>query len=274
MLKVRFYPILSFFALFAGALSCSEYEKVLKSEDPILKFDKAFYYYNREDYVKASTLFDQLAPIMRGTRKADSVYFYQAMSQYHLGDYIISGHYFNSFVSIYQNSGFIEEATFMEAMCYYEQSPRPELDQTPTNQAIDAFRLYLIKYPNSERSARCREIISELNGKLMEKSYLAAKMYYFIDNYKAAIVSFNNCLTEFPDTKYREEIMFLLLKSKYNLAVNSIVARQTERFQDAVDEYFAFVAEFPESKSRREADDMYKNASVYIKDKDTVILNN
>jgi outer membrane protein assembly factor BamD len=256
------------------AFSCTQYEKVLKSDDVNEKYTAAFQYYNKEDFVRAGTLFDQLAPITRGTRRADSVYFYQAMTQYKLNDYIIASHYFNNFVTMYENSKFIEEAAYMESYCYYMQSPRPELDQTSTNMAIDAFRLYMIRYPASPRIPDCQRILAELNEKLMQKAFIAAQLYYNLDNYKAAIVSLSSCLVDFPNSKNREEIMFMLLKSKYLLAVNSIAARQTERYQDTVDEYYSFITEFPESKSKKEAEDIYKDASSYIKETDTEIQNN
>jgi len=274
MLIKRIHRI--FLVLFAAVLtfSCSQYERVIKSEDVNLKFTKAFDYYNKGEYVKASTLFDQLAPLVRGTRKADSVIFYQAMTQYKLNDFIIAGHYFNTFTSYFENSGFIEEAAYMEALCYYQQSPRPELDQTSTYQALDAFRLYMIKYPNSPRVVDCQRILKELNEKLMEKAFLSAKLYYNLSDYKASIVALNNCLIDFPETKLREEIMFLILKSKYYLALNSVHVKQTERFQDLVDEYFSFVAEYPNSKNKKDAEVMYRESSKYIKDKDTETLKN
>lgn len=274
MLKKRIYII--FIALCSAALivSCSGYEKILKSDDVNLKFSKAFQYYNKEDFVKAATLFEQLAPIIRGTRRADSVYFYQAMTQYKLNDYIIAGHYFNNFVQMYGNSTMIEEAAYMGAYCYYMQSPRPELDQSSSNQALDAFRLYMIRYPNSPRIPDCQKIIVELNEKLMEKAFISAQLYYNLDNYKAAVVSLSNCLADFPDTKYREEIMFKLLKAKYLLAVNSIQSKQTERFQDAIDEYYTYVAEFPESTNKKEADDIYQDASRFVKEPEDNELSN
>jgi outer membrane protein assembly factor BamD len=167
---------------------------------------------------------------------------------------------------MYGNSSFIEEAAYMEAYCYYLQSPRPELDQTSTVQALDAFRLYMIRYPKSDRIADCQRIIRELNEKLMEKSYLSAQLYYNLDNYKAAVVSLNNCLIDYPESKYREEIMFKLLRAKYLLAVNSVRSKQTERFQDTIDEYYSFVAEFPEGKNKKEADEIYSKASKYVKE--------
>ncbi len=256
------------------AFSCSQYERVMKSEDVNLKYSSAFDFYNRGEYVKAGALFDQLAPLIRGTRRADSVFFFQAMTQYKLTDYIIAGHYFNTFVSMYQNSRFIEEASYMEAYCYYMQSPRPELDQSSTNQALDAFRLFMIRFPRSPKVTDCQRYILELNEKLMEKSFIAAKLYYNLDNFKASIVALNDCLFDFPESKYREEIMFMLLKSKYLLAENSVQSKQTERFQDTVDEYYSFVAEFPGSKNKKEADDIYNESSKYIKDTNIETLNN
>lgn len=268
MVKNQLYTALLVLLMAFATFSCSQYEKIVKSEDVNLKYTKAFDYYNKGDYVKAGALFDQLAPLTRGTRRADSVFFFQAMSQYKLTDYIIAGHYFNVFVGLYQNSRFIEEATYMEAYCYYLQSPRPELDQIPTNAALDAFHLYMIRYPRSERIADCQRIVTELNEKLMEKAFLSAELYYNLSDYKASIVALNNCLVDFPETKLREEIMFLILKSKYYLALNSIRIKQTERFQDMVDEYYSFVAEFPNSKNKKDADVMYKDSSKYIKDTD------
>jgi outer membrane protein assembly factor BamD len=132
----------------------------------------------------------------------------------------------------------------------------------------------MIRYPGSSRIPDCKKIIDELNEKLMEKAYLAAQLYYNLDNYKASVVSLNNCLVDFPESKYREEIMFKLVKSKFMLAVNSVQSKQTERFQDAIDEYFSFIAEFPESRNKKEADEIYKEASKYVKEPENELTNN
>jgi len=264
MLTNRSNILLTLWVILFFTGSCSQYDKAIKSDDVDFKFEKAFHFYNKGSYVKSSALFDQLAPLIRGTQKADSVYYFQAMTYYNLNDFIIAGHYFKNFVSIYQNSPLAEDATYMEAYCYYMQSPRPELDQTSTYQALTSLQLFMIRYPNNKHKEECRELIKELNEKLMEKDFVGAQLYYNIDNYKAAITAFNSCLTNYPDSKFREEIMFYLLKSKYLLAVNSISLKQTERFQDTVDEYYAFKTEYPSSKNIKEAENIYIEASKHI----------
>ncbi len=86
---------------------------------------------------------------------------------------------------------------------------------------------------------------------------MSGKLYYNLGDYKASIIALQNSLNDYPDTEHREELMFMLLKSHFLLAENSIVQKQIERYQSTVDEYYSFVGEFPESKYRREADRIY-----------------
>jgi outer membrane protein assembly factor BamD len=258
MFLKRINILLSFTILTTIILSCKGYEQILKSRDYKLKLATAMDYYNTEEYVRASTLFDQIAPVYRGTIKADTVFYYQAMSYYMQRDYILSGHYFNALATDYPNSVFSEEADFMAGFCYYKLSPKPSLDQEGTVNAITAFQLFMIKYPSSPRVKEAQAYIEEMRNKLVEKSFLNAKLYYNLGDYKASIIALKNSLNEFPDTKYREELLFLILKSSYLLADNSIISKRKERFQDAVDEYYTFISEFPESKYNKEAQKMYE----------------
>ncbi len=221
-------------------------------------------YYAEGDYYRAQTLFDQIAPVFRGAGQADTVYYYQAMSYFNQHDYLMAGHYFSNFSNIYGGSPFVEDADFMSAYCFYMNSPRPELDQDYTVQAIQNFHLYIIKYPRAERTAEAKGFISELQDKLVEKSFISAKLYFDLEYYKSSLIALNNSLMEYPDSKYREDIMFMIVKSSYMLADRSIPAKKRERFQDSVDDYYTFKSEFPDSKYMREANRYYKTAYNYL----------
>ncbi len=242
-------------------LNCGGYEKLVKSSDYNLKYKRAFEYYNKGDYTKAGALLDQIAPVFRGTTKADSVFYYQAMVYYKQNDFILAGHYFETFAKTYGNSDFAEDANFYVGYCYYLTSPRPELDQTNTEKAIQSLRLFIIKFPESNRVDECKKIINELREKLVEKSFISAKLYFDLDDYKASIVALTTSLNEYPESKFREEIMYLILKSNYLLALNSIQSKQKERYQSTIDEYYSFITEFPESKYKKEAEKIYKTSS-------------
>jgi len=244
------------FLLLAG---CGEYEKILKSRDYPVKYEKALEYYAEGEYVRAATLIDQVVNIYRGTTKADTVKYYQAMSYYGQRDYILAGHYFNELASTYSNSEYLEEAEYMAAYCYYKLSPRPDLDQQSTINAITALQMYISKYPDSKRAEESQDLIIELSDKLVEKSYNSAKLYYDLGYYKSAIIALRNSLERYPETKYREELLYLVLRSSYLLADNSVESKRKERLQNAVDEYLSFTSEFPESQYARDAERMYKS---------------
>ncbi|MEZ5106872.1 MAG: outer membrane protein assembly factor BamD [Draconibacterium sp.] len=241
--------------------SCGNYNKILKSTDYEFKYKKAVEYYEDGEYVKAGTLFQDLVNIYRGTTHADRIYYYYAKSMIGQKDYLMAGHYFRSLTKEFPGSEYAEEAYFMVGYCSYLQSPKPRLDQSVTKEAIDALQLYINLYPYNERVDEANRLIDELNEKLVYKSYLNARLYYDFDNFKAAVVALTNSLEKYPDSKYREELMFMLLDSKYNLAIASVFEKRQERLSSALDEYFTFVDEFPESKHRKEADRFYKTTS-------------
>ena len=169
-------------------------------------------------------------------------------------DNMMAGHYFKTLVKEFPRSEYAEESQFMVGYCFYLDSPSPRLDQQVSQNAIDALQLFINLYPKSTRVEEANRLIIELRDKLVYKSYLSGKLYYDLNNYKAAVVALSSSLKDFPDTKYREELMYMLVKAKYFLAVRSVEEKKRERLSSALDEYFTFVDEYPESKYRKEVE--------------------
>lgn len=261
-MKLRFYIILVFALLVS---SCGEYEKLLKSTDYELKKAKAKEYYDAGQYVKASEILAQILPRYRASAEAEDLSWMNAMSYYNMKDYYMAASYFKQFIEQFPFGEHAEEANFMAAYCDYRIAPRAELDQDNTRNAIEGFRIFINRYPNSPRVEECRKLITELEDKLVEKSYLSAKLYYDMKQYRAAITALNNSLKDFANSKYREELMFLKLNSHFLYAENSLPAKQRERYQDALDDYFSFVEEFPESEYQEEVADIYEKTNRYLK---------
>ncbi len=257
-IKIRFWGIL----IAAVVLSaCSDFNKVIKSTDYEYKYKKGIEYYEAGEFVRSGTLFQELINIFRGTSRADQVYYYYSKSMMGQKDYLMASQYFRTLIKEYPTSKFVEESQFMVGYCSYLMSPKVRLDQSVTLQAIDALQLYINLYPFSERVDEAHRLIDELRDKLVEKSFLSARLYYDFENYKAAVVALENSLKEYPDSRFREELMFMLLKSKYLLAINSVEEKKELRLSSALDEFFSFVDEFPESKYRKEADKFYETTA-------------
>ena len=246
--------------------SCSQYQKLLKSTDYDLKYEKAMEYYQAEDYTRAGTLLYELIGVFRGTEKAQEAHFAYANSLYGMKDYMLAGHYYKTFIQNYPTSNILEECQFMTAYCNYMMSSNPRLDQTETYAALDALQLFINLYPNSPRASEAAYMMDELYDKLAFKAYLNAKLYfdlgtYLGNNYKSAVIVARNTLDEYPDTEYREELSFLILEAKYIQAIKSVEDLKDERLRDALDEYYSFINEFPTSQYLRKANRFFEVVS-------------
>lgn len=245
--------------------SCSEYSKLLKSSDFELKYKKAREYYEKKDYYRASTLFEELINIYKGTSRGEEVYFYYAYCQSAMGDYIMAAYHFKFFARNFPNSKHTKEAIFTAANSIYLESPEFSLDQTYTNKAIEEFQFYIDKYPGDDKIDSCNKVIDLLRAKLEKKEFTNASLYYQLGEYKASVVALKNMLRDFPDTQYREEMLYLIIKSSYLLAENSISKKQKERYQATVNEYHNLIDEFPESKYLKDAERIYESTTKKLK---------
>ncbi len=250
------------------ASSCGEYQKIVKSTDYEYKLKKAREFYDNKDYTKSSQLYAELVNIFRGTNRSDQVYYYLAKSNFGQRDFLMAGHYFRQLIKEFPRSSFAEESQYMVGYCYYLDSPTPRLDQKTTQDAIDALQLFINVFPSSAKVADANKLIDELREKLVYKSYMNGRLYYDLGDYRASVISLTNSLKEYPDSKYREELMFYLLKSKYLLGENSIEEKKRERLNSELDEYYTFVDEFPNSKFRKEADRFFANTKKMMNLKD------
>ncbi|MCC7231675.1 MAG: outer membrane protein assembly factor BamD [Bacteroidia bacterium] len=235
---------------------CSQYSRMLKSRDMDQKLEYAIQLYDKKEYYKALPLFEELITVFRGTKQAEKTYYYYSYTNYQLGDYETAAYDFENFARTFPASEFAEECAFMHAYCYYQDSPLYSLDQTNTLKAINELQLFINRYPASRRLDECNRLIDQLRDKLELKNYENAKLYYNMDEYKAAVTAFQNLVHDFPNSVHRETVLFLIVKSSYLLARNSIEEKKMERFKDALKYYNEFVTAFPESKFRNEADDI------------------
>lgn len=245
--------------------SCkSRFEKIRLSNDVGKKYQEGIRLYNKKDYNRALILFEALVQKYRGTAEAEDLNYYYAYTLYRLKDYTTARYKFKEFSETYPQSKNAEECRYLAAYCYYLESPRPSLDQENTKLAIDALQLFINLYPNSERAKQAAQYIQNLRDKLETKVFDNAKLYYDlgnyqITNYKSAVIALKNAQIEFPDTKYAEEMNFLIIKSQYLYAKNSYANRQEDRYNEAIGYYNEFIESFPNSKYRKQADEIKKN---------------
>ncbi len=259
-------PVFVWFILVAilGVSSCSNYQKLYKSDDVDAKYEMALKYYNQENYYRALELLEAVIPFYRGTEKAEDLYYYYAYSHYHQGDNILASYYFKRFTKTFPQSKYTDECLFMAAYCKYLDSPIYSLDQTSTVEALVELQLYMDVFPDSERIEEANELMENLRNKLEKKAFEIAKLYIRMEDYKAAITSFKSLLESFPDSRYQEPVLFNIAKAQYFYALHSIESKKKERFIEMIEVYDAYIVLYPDSEHAKQVTTYYNNSREYL----------
>lgn len=239
-------------------LSCSRYQRIMKSTDMELKYQAAVQYYEKEDYVRALPLLEELLPYYRGTQRSEDVYYYYCQTLFKQGDYILAAYHFNRFHETYPVSARAEEALFLSAWCYYEMSPGYSLDQSDTYKSMEYLQRFIRMYPESPLVDSCRALLDRLYYKLEKKEFEMAKLYYKTEYYHAATVAFENFIKDWPASERNEEALMLIIQSWALLIQNSVEEKKMERIESAIEACQRFMDLYPQSSYRREIQKIYE----------------
>jgi len=272
MKKILFGTLLSSSLL----VSCNSYNALLKTTDYDYKYEAAKSYYARGQYTRAYQLLEELIMVLKGSDRGEESLYMLGMCYYNLHDYETSAMYLDRYVKSYSKGEYTELARFYSGKASYMQSPDPRLDQSPTYAALNSLQDFLDFYPYSEKRDDVNDMIYELQNRLVQKEFNSAKLYYNLgsyvgncvnggSNYEACIITAENALKQYPYTRLREELYIMILRARYQLAQRSIEAKSEERYRAAIDEYYGFKNEFPDSKYMKEADQIFKHSSAKVK---------
>ena len=248
--------IVSLIVLVVLFSSCSEYQKALKSEDIAIKYGVSVKMYEKAKYEKAIRLFEQIAPSYKGKPQAEKLFYMYSQAYYKTKQYYLAGYQFESFASSYPKSEKQEEALFLGAKCFTKLSPVYSLDQADTDKAVDKLQNFIDTYPNSTYLPEANAMVKELRNKIEKKAFENAKQYNTISDFKAAQIAFDNFISDFPGTQFKEEALFYKLDSAYKLAVNSVPAKMEERLKNAKSAYTSLTKYKADSKFKTKADEM------------------
>ncbi len=262
-----------FFSLVLASVlaSCGDYTKLLKSDDFDYKYEAAKAYYAEGRYGYCASILEDMLLLLKGSPDAEESLIMTAMCNYNIKDYESAQLYFSRYYKTYPKGKYSEVARYYSGKSLFLQSPDPRLDQTPTYSAISELQDFMDNFPYSSRRDEVNDMIFQLQDRLVQKEYNSAKLYYNLgsyvgncynggNNYEACIITAENAIKAYPYTNMREELYYIILKARYQLATHSVDEKKQERYQQTVDEYFGFKNEFPDSKYIKEADQIYKHS--------------
>ena len=246
MLKNRVF--LTVIICLLGCASCSKYNKLLKGTDNEAKYKAALEYYEKKNYDRALQLFDVMQAYYRNKPEGENISYLTAECYYNKHDYVIASSYYKRFVTRYPLSKHTEEALYKSAICYYNLSPSKTLDQSDTYTAITEFQNFIDVFPKSPRVEEANGKIDTLRAKLEDKEFDICNLYYKMEDYQAAITSYEAFMQDHPATKYREEILNNMVINYYRYAENSVRSKQRERYELAIEKYNTLCYVFPDSE--------------------------
>ncbi|MGJ8742901.1 outer membrane protein assembly factor BamD [Polaribacter sp.] len=241
--------------------SCGEYQKVLNKGAVEDQYKMAVKMYETKKYSKALRLFEKITPSYRGKPQMERISFMIAQSNFNEKNYSLSGYYFDRFAKNYPKSSKKEEAAYLSAYSYKLASPVFSKDPTDTNKALASFQDFINTYPDSDKIVEANQHYKELRYKLQKKYFEIAKTYYRtagydLRNYKAAIQAFDNLLSDYLGSEFKEEALYYRLKAAHDFVLKSFDRRKEERIKDAIEAYEKLKRNFPESQFMEDSDKM------------------
>ena len=257
--------------------SCvNEYNQITKSGDYTLKYEYAKQCYAQGKYSRVVPLLQELVTMKKGSTEGEECLYMLAMAEFGMKDYETASEYFKKYFSSYPKGRYAENAKYYVGESLFQNAPEPRLDQSTTMTAIAAFQEYLDIFPNAHLKDQATGRLYALQDLLVEKEYKSAHLYFDLgtyfgnctnggNNYEACIVTAQNALKDYPYSNRREEFASLVMKSKYELAKMSVESKQLERYQDAEDECYGFINEYPDSKERTLAEKYIEKCKEYEK---------
>ena len=262
-------------ALLFGSCA-SEFNAVYKSTDTNYRYEYAKECFFKGKYTRAITLLNDLIVVQKGTENAQESLYMLAMAQYKSGDYESAAQAFRRYVQSYPKGKYAELASYYVGESLYMCTPEPRLDQSQTVSAIASFQEFLDLFPDAKLKNSAQNRLFELQDKLVKKELYSAQLYYDLgpyfgnctsggNNYEACIITAENALKDYPYSSLREKFAVLVMKSKFELAEQSVEEKRLERYQDAEDECYGFINEYPDSKQRPLAEKFIKKCKEVTK---------
>ena len=251
--------------------SCSEYQRALKNPDPNYKFEFAKRAFEQKKYVQSYTLLRDVVTQLKGSDRAEESLYLLGLSYFENKEYPEAAEFFKTYYQRYPKGKFTELARYYAGYAYYLNSPEPQLDQSETIKAIEELQGFLDYFPRSDKVPLAQNAIFEMQDKLTLKQLQNAQLYYNLgnymgNNYESAVIVARNAIKDYPYSKYKEDLEMLILKARYQEALNSVEERKADRFRDVLDEYYSFINNYPDSPKREEADNIQKIANRYVHD--------
>lgn len=163
-------------------------------------FERGRELWEAEKWTRAREAFERLLFTAPTHPKADSAQFLLADTHFQEEAYLTAATEYLKLAQTRPTIHLADDARYRACLAYAEISPRPELDQKYTEDAIGECRTLIVLYPSSPLVPEAEVRIAELRNKLARKLYLNARYYHERGAYDSAILYYRDLLQTYPET--------------------------------------------------------------------------
>jgi outer membrane protein assembly factor BamD len=185
--------------------------------------------YNAGRYRRAAELLGQFVPNATGDPRLKGALMALGRSNLEIRDYVTATAQFLRVATEFARDPEATDARFGLCDAYHRLSPRPQLDPEYTHAAITYCESFASIYPGTPQAAQATAWVAEMRGKLAEKQYENGFFYFRRGLYDAAVVYFNDVLTQFPETQWAPTSLLRLVEAYGRMGYREEEAAARER---------------------------------------------
>lgn len=200
--------LLIFLIVLIGLQACSANKTSLSSEEKLKKADDFF---ARGKFAKAALFYDEIS-FERKSAATAYANLKVADCYYEINKFAEARAKYEQFIASFPDHDNVSTAYYRVAECLYEESLPPQYDQTETVNCIEAFRLFMEKYPGDQRYTKALDYIRKCQYKLLEKNYLNGYIHYKMKDYSAALMYFDEIVALGNTDKLDRQSLFYSAK--------------------------------------------------------------
>ncbi len=203
--------------------------------------------YDDEDYQYSQQEFQTLVLQYPGSTITDNAQYYLGMSYFNDEQFLLAAYEFSKLIRDIRGSEFVSMSQFMLADSYYQLSPPYQLDQSYTVKAIAEFQSFIEFFPIDPKVEEAERKINELNYKMAEKEFNAARIYEKMEYYNASMEYYTRVYETYHDTEFAPKALYRKI----------FILLDKERLSNAFDNITIYLEKYPDAEDAEEIKEIY-----------------
>jgi len=225
-MKKATFKILCTVALVIFLAACGSEDDKTKPPEPAEKlYNEAYDQFMTHQYKDSVKSFEEVERQHPSSEWATRGQIMSAYASYEIEDYSSAISTLERFTKIYPNNESTPYAYYLIALCYYEQIADVGRDQKITEQALQALREVIRRFPETEYARDAKIKIDLTQDHLAGKEMEIGRYYLRHDDYTAAINRFRLVVENYQTTSHVPEALHRLVECYLKLGVKDEATR-------------------------------------------------